>query len=193
MILRTRRLVLRPPRHSDVDRYLEIFRDPQVVQHLLLGETLQREEVEVAIELERMRFRRDGIGLFTIEHAGNGLVIGRAGLMLWRTSPWRRVPFRDHNGDYEVELGAVVAKAFWTGLYGLEACHAVLDWAINDLRVPRVIGFAAPDNPRAAAISRSLGMHYASDEFVGEQRRALWVRESCHRDYSARGSGAASD
>ena len=57
----------------------------------------------------------------------------------------------------EVELAFAYGKAFWGQGYAYKACQALINYAFNDLKIPRPLGEANHSNDRSVRLQRRLG------------------------------------
>ena len=78
----TERLVLRKPEAADLDAYVEMWSDPEVVR-FLGGEVAGRKETAAGIERMLGHWERHGVGLFTVVRKEDERIVGRTGFLLW--------------------------------------------------------------------------------------------------------------
>jgi RimJ/RimL family protein N-acetyltransferase len=83
----------------------------------------------------------------------NGSFLGRTGLKHW--------PQFD-----EVEVGWVLAPAFWGRGLATEAGRACLEWGLRSLAVPYVTAMIQPENQRSIRVAERLGMAPLRDDFL---------------------------
>ncbi len=87
MQLETERLVLRKPELGDLDGYVELWGDPEVMR-FLGGHTLPPDEVPQAMERNLGQWERHGLGLFSVLRKEDERFVGRIGYLLWDTDRW---------------------------------------------------------------------------------------------------------
>jgi RimJ/RimL family protein N-acetyltransferase len=145
-VITTERLVVRPWRSHEADRFFDIYRRREVVRWLG-GEPMQdRGEAIVMIERNLTRLEADArFGSWAVVDRLTGVPVGSVILK----------PLPD--GEGEVELGWQLHPDSWGHGFASEAARAVLDrgfadglgevWAVTDL-----------DNQRSAAVCRRIGM-----------------------------------
>jgi len=142
--LETDRLVLRPPRESDVEPLHAIMQDPDVVQYI--GDrripTLQETWRSVAGWIGHWALR--SYGLWAAEERSSGDVIGRIGLI----NPV------DWPGP---EVGYMLGKAWWRRGYATEAAKAAMDWGFETIGFDRLISLVDPANAASIAVATRLG------------------------------------
>jgi [ribosomal protein S5]-alanine N-acetyltransferase len=160
--LETERLVLRKPEAGDRDGYAEIWGDPEVVR-FLGGRTLSPDEVPEGIERMLKQWDRHGVGLFSALRKGDERLVGRVGYLLWDSERWVNAMHEELEGDLELEIGWVVARAFWNQGYATEAAAACRDHAFGSLGRDRVISLIAPENAASIRVAEKIGERYERD------------------------------
>jgi RimJ/RimL family protein N-acetyltransferase len=162
MQLETERLVLRKPEAGDWDGFAEIWGDPEVVR-FLGGRTLSPDEVPEGIERMLKHWDRHGVGLFSALRKEDERLIGRVGYLLWDSERWVNAMHEELEGDLELEIGWVVARAFWNQGYATEAAAACRDHAFGSLGRDRVISLIAPENAASIRVAEKIGERYERD------------------------------
>ena len=162
MQLETERLILREPEAADRDGYAEIWGDPEVVR-FLGGRTLSPDEVPEGIERMLKQWNRHGVGLFSVLRKRDERLVGRVGYLLWDSERWVNAMHEELEGDLELEIGWVVARAFWNQGYATEAATACRDHAFGALARDRVISLIAPENLPSIRVAEKMGERYERD------------------------------
>lgn len=152
-ILETERLSLRESTVTDVDAFYRIYREPSITRYM---ENLfdDRDEERAYIEnyIQNI-YGFYGFGMWTVVHTGTGTVIGRAGLNV--------------REGYELpELGFVTDVSFQRQGYTYEICHAILQYAFEELDFPKVQAFCHPDNTASVHLLQKLGFVYKEDALI---------------------------
>jgi len=160
VILETERLLLRPPTGDDLEAWAEMLSDPEVIR-FLTGST--RDEVAAHIQTVRERHVADGFGLVAVVRKKDDRVLGRAGLLVWDTRTWMPTTLADAGAHGELEIGWTLAREFWGSGYATEAGGASRDYALEELRRPRVISLIAHGNERSVNVAEKLGLVYERD------------------------------
>ena len=166
MRLETERLVLREPEMGDLDGYAEIWRDEEVVR-FLGGRTLSRDEVPEGIERMLKQWDRHGVGLFSVVRKEDERLVGRVGYLLWDSERWVNAMHEELEDPLELEIGWVVARAFWGQGYATEAAAACRDHAFGSLGRDRVISLIAPENVASIRVAEKIGELYERDVDIG--------------------------
>ena len=112
------------------------------------------------------QWERHGVGLFSACSEG-----GRAARRTDRLPPvgQRALGERDARGareELELEIGWVVARAFWSQGYA-EAAAACRDHAFGSLGRDRVISLIAPENVASIRVAEKIGELYERDVDIG--------------------------
>lgn len=139
-MLSTKRLLLRPLVMADLDDFVELHDDPQVVRFI---RRLGRRQAEQRLRDVEREWSQRGHGLFAVLERINGRFIGRVGLKHW--------PQFD-----ETEIGWVLRADAWGHGYATEAARACLDWGFSALTDPYLTAMIPPDNSRSVAVARRL-------------------------------------
>jgi len=174
MRLETERLVLlEPDPERDLDGYVELWGDPDVVR-FLGGQTLPAEEVPAAIGHGLGQWERHGIGLFSVLRKADERFVGRIGYLLWDTERWVNAVREELEGDLELEIGWTVLTRFWGRGYATEAAIACRDHAFGELGRDRVISLIAPENVASIRVAEKIGESYERDVELPRMRVGLY-------------------
>jgi RimJ/RimL family protein N-acetyltransferase len=149
-VLRTPRLVLRPPRQDDVDDVFRASQDPESQRWLPMPVPYTRDDA-VAFVGQRIEERAEGRGLLTVIEA-DGRMVGSAGLHFpasllgpgvgYSIAPWAR------GRGYAAEAAAALAE--WGIAHGAHRVHLLADVAnIPSQVVARRAGFVEEGRMRA--------------------------------------------
>ena len=161
MILETRRLLLRPPRLTDVPALFTFLGDPQAMQYTHLDQSLRQCRRRIAVH-ERRR-RRDGCAPWTILTRDAQRIVGWGGLY--------EDPF---DPGWGVEVGYAFHPEAWGKGYATELVTASLDLADAALALPEVRAFVREDNPASRRVLEKSG--FVEQHFVPELGRLLYRR-----------------
>ena len=166
MRLETERLVLRKPEAGDRDGYAELWGNEEVVR-FLGGRTLSPDEVAAGIERMLKQWDRHGVGLFSVLRKDDERLVGRVGYLLWDSERWVNAMSEELDEPLELEIGWVVARAFWGQGYATEAAIACRDHAFGPLGRNRVISLIAPENVASIRVAEKIGERYERDVDIG--------------------------
>jgi RimJ/RimL family protein N-acetyltransferase len=142
MQIETDRLLLRPLTIADLEEFLALHAEPEVIA--TLGPCSRSTAVERLNNYE-LEWQERGYGLVALLERDTGRFVGRSGLKYW--------PQFD-----ETEVGWVLHPDFWGRGFATEAGRACLDWGFRDLDVPYITAMIVPDNARSLRVAQRLGM-----------------------------------
>lgn len=148
-MLRTERLLLRPPRPADVEPFALLCADPDVMRHIGLGRPIDRASAELGFATLLERWRRDGTGLFTVEDGATGAYLGFVG-----TAP---VPTTSVAAG-ETEIGWRLRRSAWGRGLAVEGARAVGAHVADTHGVTRVVALIRPENTRSRRVAEKLGL-----------------------------------
>ncbi len=148
MHLATDRLLIRPWRHEEAPRVLDIQSRLEVVKWLGDGEPkLMSDLGEAHDRIDKYAGRNVApLGMWAIERVSDGVVVGTVLLLT--------LPSAEHG---EVEIGWHLHPDSWGRGYASEAARAVLGHAF-EAGLPEVIAVSHTDNHASQAVMRRLGM-----------------------------------
>lgn len=143
-VLVTERLILRAFRSDDLDAYAAMVADPAAVRFLGTGEVLNRAGAWLQMALFAGHWALRGYGLWAAQDKRSGALVGRVGL--WNPEGWPGL-----------EVGWMLAPAFWGRGYATEGARAALDFAFARLAVDDVISVIDADNAASIRVAERLG------------------------------------
>ncbi|MEU3688599.1 GNAT family N-acetyltransferase [Streptomyces narbonensis] len=147
--IRTPRLILRRWTDDDLVPLAEINADPEVMRWIGDGSVRDLDETAGDIERYEEEWDDEGFGLFAVELLASGELIGFAGLSVPEGLPELMA---------EVEISWRLGRPFWGQGYASEAAHAVLEFALQDRGLDRVVALTHISNTAAENILGKLGM-----------------------------------
>ncbi|MCG2583714.1 GNAT family N-acetyltransferase [Massilia sp. TS11] len=152
-IIETARLRLRTINLDDAPFYHELVNDPAWIRHIGDRNIHTLEAAREAIATGPMAAHTKlGFSLYVCERKEDGAPLGLCGLIKRDTLP-------------DVDIGYAFLAAHRGHGYAREAAEAVLAYARDILRLPRLAAITGPDNTISNAMLRSLGF-----QFVGTTR-----------------------
>ena len=148
MRLETDRLLIRPWRHEEAPRLLDLLSRLEVVKWLGDGEPeLMKDLDEAHARIDRYAGRDvPPLGIWAVERLEDGVVVGTVLLLT--------LPNAEHG---EVEIGWHLHPDSWGHGYATEAARAVLEHAFA-AGLPEVIAVSHTDNWPSQAVMRRLAM-----------------------------------
>ena len=158
-VVTTSRLRLRGFRADDLAAHRAAVDDDPAV-------TWAHNRIPLAASLRRWADRlddweRDGFGMWIVEVAATGAVIGHAGLQ------------RLEGGD-EVELGYYLGRVAWGQGYATEAGRACLEYGFGTAGLPRIVAVVRTENDASRKVLHKLGFRHERDgTFYGAEASLL--------------------
>ena len=146
-MLQTSRLILRDWRDADLDPWVALNQDPEVMA--FYPQLYDRERAAASMARIRDHIAREGFGLWAVERIGGPAFLGFVGL--------KRVDFEAAFAP-AVEIGWRLARAHWGQGYATEAGRACLRFAFGVLGLSEVVAMLVPTNWRSAHVAERLGM-----------------------------------
>lgn len=141
----TERLLLRLPHADDLDPYIEIHEDPEVLRHLIVPRPSPgRPGAWRTLALLSGHWQLRGYGQWTVIEKSTGEVIGRVGL--WNPEGWPGL-----------EVGWVIRRSRWGNGFATEAAHEAVRFAASHVGADRLISLITPDNPRSIRVAEKIG------------------------------------
>jgi RimJ/RimL family protein N-acetyltransferase len=151
--LRTRRLLLRPWRDSDLEPFAAMNADVRVMEHYPSVLTREQSNLFVSNRI-RPQFELRGYGPWAVEVPGVTSFAGYVGL-LDQTFEASFTPC--------VEVGWRLAFRHWGQGYATEAARAALAYGFDVAGLDEIVSFTAVTNARSIAVMRRLGMTGAGE------------------------------
>ncbi len=141
--LRTDRLLLRAFRAEDVEAYLAMCADREVMRYVS-GSPLSAEDSWRQLAMFAGHWTLRGFGTWAVEERASGRFAGRIGLHYPEGWPDR-------------ELGWALARPFWGQGYAEEGARAALAHAFGTLGWERLVSLIHPENERSIRLATRLG------------------------------------
>lgn len=153
---RTARLVLREWVEADVEPFVDMCADPEVMEYF--PSPLTRDETLAFVASISDRFIHNGFGLWAVEC--NQQFAGFVGLNL--TGPTFTTSFAPCH-----EVGWRLAKWAWGQGYAAEAATEALRIGFQDFHLETIYSWTTVSNRRSEAVMKKIGMHRRQDlDFV---------------------------
>jgi RimJ/RimL family protein N-acetyltransferase len=147
LALRTPRLLLRQWRDEDVEPFVAMSADAEVME-LLLG-PYDRAKSEEWVAWARNYWREHGYGQWVVEVPGEAEFAGIAGL--------NRIAWEAHFTP-AVEVGWRLVRGFWGRGIAFEAARATIEDGFSRLGLREIVAITTPPNRRSRRLMERLGM-----------------------------------
>ena len=143
--LETERLWLRHMVPSDIEYVRQMLADPRMTKYVIMGPMTWTAETWLARTFERRE--KDGLTFLAVELKPSHTFIAQIGLLL-----------QEVEGRKEVEVGYHLFPQYWGKGYATEAAKTCMEWAFEELNVPRVISLINPDNAASSNVAKRNGL-----------------------------------
>jgi ribosomal-protein-alanine N-acetyltransferase len=162
IVLETPRLYLRKLRWDDLDDLVALYSDPEVMSYIS-GTPYQRQETQAHLQRYLEMEQQYGFGLWATIYRENGRFIGRCGL----------IP-QEIEGVVEVEIGYMLAKAYWQRGLATEAALAIRNYGFQRLGCSRLISLIDPQNQPSMRVAAKIGLRYKKEIYKWNRRIFLF-------------------
>ena len=162
------RLHLRPMEQSDFDALCAILQDPQVMY--AYEHAFSDTEVQDWLDRQRMRYEKDGFGLWAAVRPDTGELIGQCGLTMQPT------PLGD-----VMEVGYLFRRDCWHQGYATECARACMNYGFWALDADAVYSIIRDNNAPSRAVAERNGM-----QVVGQFTKHYYGVDMPHLIYCAR-------
>jgi ribosomal-protein-alanine N-acetyltransferase len=169
MELTTARLHLRPFTIADQAAIHAVYADPEVMRYVGHGAHRTTAETVSALRTYGEVLERRGFSFLAVTERSTGALIGDGGLHpLGGVGP-------------DVELGYTLARSAWGKGYATELGRALVQYAFETLRVPRVVAQVEPANTASRHVLAKLGMTEREQRTAYGRPHLLYAVESAPR------------
>ncbi|RDU37632.1 GNAT family N-acetyltransferase [Neobacillus piezotolerans] len=153
VIFETERLYLREFSDDDFPFLHEIFSDPETMRHYPAPFSV--EQTKNWIARNKLRYEKDGFGLWAVCLKETDEVIGDCGLVKQTV-----------DGTEEVEIGYHINKKYWSKGYASEAALGTREYGIGRLRLKRLISIIGPENIPSIRVAEKIGFTLEKESFI---------------------------
>ncbi|UNU22789.1 GNAT family N-acetyltransferase [Microcoleus vaginatus] len=144
--IETARLYLRQFTPNDLDELYRIYSDSEVMKYLSEG-VRNREETAADLFQIIADWEKHAFGLWAVVNKENNQLIGDGGLRFLRETS-------------EVEVGYVLAKAYWGKGLASEVAAASIKYGFEVLNLEKIIAVADAENIASRRVMEKMGMKY---------------------------------
>ncbi|MFG2142301.1 GNAT family N-acetyltransferase [Streptomyces sp. NPDC048650] len=164
--IHTPRLILRRWTDDDLAPMADINADPVVMRWIGDGSVLGLERTAEDIERWEEEWDDEGFGIFAVELLASGELAGCVGLSVPEFLP-EVLP--------DVAISWRLGRQYWGQGYASEAAQAVLEFALQDRGLDRVIAINRLGHEASDNVLRKLGMAVERETTDAEYGHALTV------------------
>ncbi len=163
----TSRLILRAFTEEDVDPLHRILGTKDILRYFPNPGSPPRDKVERLISAQLKHWEEHGYGWWAVEPRSEKQLIGWSGLQF--------LPETD-----EVEVGYLLAQAFWGKGLATEAAQASLQYGFKNFDVESIIAIVHPENVASQRVIEKLGMSFVDQaHYFGMDCYRYSIERSC--------------
>lgn len=150
--IETERLFLRQYESSDLESFIDLNQDEQVMEFFAIRNTA--EESTRIVENIKKSIDTKKYGFFAVEEKATGEFVGYIGI----NDIGMNVDFKPG-----VEIAWRLLPKYWGKGYATEGALACLDFAKNTIGLSKVYAFTSVPNVRSASVMQKIGMKYVKE------------------------------
>jgi [ribosomal protein S5]-alanine N-acetyltransferase len=152
IIFETNRLLLRQQVPGDLDELWSFHGNPENIRHYHDAPNTF-EEVREQLEWDIDWYQKNHhLGTWAIIHKETGKLVGLCSLMPWTV-----------DGVEEVEMAYILAEECRGQGFGTELSRGVVEYALEELKLPRIISLIEPDNLLSRHVVEKAGMRFEKE------------------------------
>ena len=165
-ILETDRLVLRTwtLSDSDLDAAYSLWNDPEVKKDIIHHAPESLDDIRKTVLAGTKHQEEFGTQLWAVVEKNSGKLIGCCGFIVFEDGP-------------AYELVCHLARPYWRMGYATELAEAVLGYAFEKLRIPRLVATLPGDNLASRKILEKAGFEYQGTYYWQDIHRELYHYE----------------
>ncbi len=149
--LTTNHLILRDFRADDLEPYMGMVGDREVMRFIGTGVTLDRMNSFHSMASILGHWALRGYGLWAVEEQATGKLVGRIG-------------FYNPEGWPGLEIGWMLGRDHWGKGYATEGAQACLEWGFGEQGMRDIISCIQPKNAGSIAVAERLGQRLLRED-----------------------------
>ena len=146
----TARMYLRPFTLDDLDAFVSLNADADVMRYISGGTPQTRAQTQMRLNALLDHWDQHGFGLCAAVEKTTHEFAGFCGLQ-----------YLDNTS--EIEIGYRLAKRFWGMGFATEAASASLKHGFEDLGLDRIVAVVHPENVASQRVVEKIGLRYVKD------------------------------
>jgi [ribosomal protein S5]-alanine N-acetyltransferase len=150
IVAETPDLILRRLAWDDLDDLATLYADPIAMATMGGPRTYEATRRRLGEILDD--YGRHGFGLWATVLKADGALVGRCGLLV-----------QEVDGRREVEVGYMIARAYWGRGLATQAARASRDLGLGPLGLERLIAIIEPRNVASQRVATKVGMAHEKD------------------------------
>ena len=148
-ILETERLYLRELNINDAEYFYRLNLDKEVLKYT--GDKPFEDLKSAKSFLENyMPYEKNGCGRWAVRNKENEEFLG-----------WCGIKFTEKPNEYDI--GFRFFRKYWNKGYATESAKACVDYGLNKLQLPEIVGRAMKENKASIRVLEKIGLEYVRD------------------------------
>ncbi len=163
IILETKRLILRKFTLDDAPFMLELLNTPTWLQFIGDRNVHSLEDAENYLKNGPLKsYQENGFGFYAVIEKSTHQTIGMCGLIKRDSLP-------------DIDIGFAFLPNRLSKGYGHEAASATLDYALNVLKIKRIVAIVNADNEKSIGLIKKIGMKFEQMIKFGDEEKKLML------------------
>lgn len=143
--IKTSRLILRALSEEDIDRFVHVLAEKDVLRYFPNSKPPSRSTVEKMVVEQLMHWQKYGYGWWAVEPRTERKFIGWCGLQYLRETD-------------EIEVAYLLSRAYWGKGFATEAAQASLSYGFETLGLQCIVGIVHREHKASQRVLEKLGM-----------------------------------
>jgi ribosomal-protein-alanine N-acetyltransferase len=150
--IETPRLLLRQFTPDDSDDLYGIYSNPELFKYMSNEKPLLWEQTRAVIDTFTQDWKHHNFGVWAVIYKKNQRLIGHCGLKFLENTT-------------QIQVGYLLLKSYWGKGLGTEAAKAALKYGFEEVRLPKIVAIAKPENIASRRVMEKVGMKYEKDAY----------------------------
>ncbi len=164
IFLETKRLILKAPELTDLDKLVALRSDHEVMKYTGEGGAQTKEQVQDYLNFALSYQKKHDMGFYLVFEKESGNFIGEAGLF--------HLLFDDTQS--EIEIGYHLHKKYWSKGYATEITKALVHWGFQHLLINKIVASAYPDQLASRKVLQKSGFDYRGTKQTSDGTELFW-------------------
>ena len=164
IFLETKRLRLKTPELTDLDKLVALRSDFEVMKYTGEGGAQTKEQVQDYLSFAWSYQKKHGMGFYLVFEKDSGSFIGEAGLF--------HLLFDDTQP--EIEVGYHLHKKYCGRGYATELTKALIDWGFQHLSINKIVASAYPNQIASQKVLQKSGFDFRGTNQTSDGIELFW-------------------
>lgn len=164
IFLETKRLILRAPELSDLDKLVTLRSDFEVMKYTGEGGAQTKEQVQDYLNFAMSYQKKHGMGFCLVFEKESSRFVGEAGLF--------HLLFDDTQP--EIEVSYHLHKKFWGKGYATELTKALVQWGFQHLLINKLVAATYPNQTASQKVLQKSGFDFRGKKQTSDGMELFW-------------------